>query len=223
MGRRHQSLLALMAVLVALTSGCGTNSTRLATPATQGNTVPPDTSPPLSATTLAAACGSVTSSRWPTYNGEDVRFRYPPCWRPVRSHDTSSFTSSLVDLSTQPIADPCKSTVVGASKTTKCGFPITHLQPEGVLVRWTSNTFPGWTLAKVHGRALSIGGRPAREQVSRPGLCHSIGAAETITVNISRRAAGSYYQMMACLATPSLSEAAGRVQSMLTTTVLTRQ
>jgi hypothetical protein len=69
--------------------------------------------------------------------------------------------------------------------------------------------------------SVTVGGLPAREQVSRPGLCSSIGADETIVVDAARTVPYNYYAMTACLRGPDLTQAASQVQRMLASTTFT--
>jgi hypothetical protein len=115
--------------------------------------------------------------------------------------------------------DPC--TTIGSS--TACGWPLTELAADGVLVRWSSNGSPGWHLQQAPGTSLSVGGLPAREQVSQPGDCGSIGADETIVVKAARTVPYNYYGMTACLRGPDLTQAALQVQQMLTSTTFTNR
>lgn len=149
-----------------------------------------------------------------TFTSSDVRFDYPTCWTAGSYSETSSFSSSIVDLGNQATHNPCHP----ASNGTSCVWPIDQLAPGHALVRWSANGFPGWTLDRAPGTATTVAGRPAREAIARPGGCADIGADETITVAIARPGiADNWFGMTACVRSPGDAEAASQVQQMLST------
>jgi hypothetical protein len=178
----------------------------------QPTTSDPTTTVPITSANPVPTCDSPSS--WAIYDGNGLRFDYPTCWTPIHNEEVSTFSTSLVDLSNEEMQDPCTTT---ASSST-CGWPLTKLAADGVLVRWSSNGSPGWSLQQAPGTSLTVGGLAAREQVSQPGDCGSIGGVETIAVEAARTAPDDYFAMTACLRGPDQTQAASQVQQMLTST-----
>jgi hypothetical protein len=160
-------------------------------------------------------CDSTSSRAF--YDGNGLRFDYPDCWTATHNVEASTFSTSLIDLSNEALRDPCTTT----ASSSACGWPLTNLAADGVLVRWSSSGSPGWSLQQAPGPSLTISGLPAREQVSQPGDCGTIGADETIAVEVARTVPYNYYAMTACLRGPDLTQAASQVQQMLTSTTFT--
>ena len=74
-------------------------------------------------------------------------------------------------------------------KITICRLPLTSLAPHGILVRWSSNGSPRWNLDQQPGTPLTVGGRPAREQIRGRSklsstICGSIGADGLVAIHI---------------------------------------
>jgi hypothetical protein len=153
------------------------------------------------------------------YQGEGLRFVHPPCWRAVHYRQMSSFSSSLVDLSNQPMHDPCRTTTTSSGKLTVCREPVTRLAPDGILVLWSTNGAPRWRLDRQPGTPLTVGGRPAREFIAGPGsFCTTIGADESIAVAVAQTVPDNYYAMTACLRGPDLAAAVSEVKAMIAST-----
>lgn len=161
----------------------------------------------------AGDCGLTKS-----FNNGYLQFRYPGCWTAVSYTEVSSFSSSIVYLSDQTTHPPCHAIANGTS----CGWPVDKLAAGHVLVQWSTNGFPGWTLSKAPGSSTTVGGRQAREDVSKPGQCSFIGADETISAAVTRPAAAdNWYGMTACLRNPGDTQAMTEVQQMLSTVTFT--
>ena len=61
------------------------------------------------------------------YRGHGVAFTYPAAWSYQHSGVTTQMTSPVIDLSTQPMGDPCHGKL-------GCGWPVTRLRPGGVVL-----------------------------------------------------------------------------------------
>jgi hypothetical protein len=72
-------------------------------------------------------------------NGYRLQFRYPASWHAYHWTVVGAFTFSMAYLSTAVEHDPCVSTAY----IDTCGSPITTLEPNGVLVSWTAESFLG--------------------------------------------------------------------------------
>jgi hypothetical protein len=64
------------------------------------------------------------------------------------------------------------------------------------------------------GVPVTIGGRPSRQAVSRPGDCSRVGGAETITVQIPADK-HNIYVVTACMRGPHLARTARQVQAFI--------
>ena len=180
--------LAVAAIATALASGCTAPS----------HARPAATTGPAAATANFSAMG--------------VAFRYPAAWRSrTWSDDVSSFTGSIVYLSTLRQHDPCSVTTSPGRITTVCGDPVGKLPPGGVLVRWNADGFPNWNMPEAN---TAIGGRPATETRTSGGWCATLGGTETITIIIPR-ASDNWYQMDACLRGPDLAHDEAQISAML--------
>lgn len=163
----------------------------------------------------AALAGCSGSAKWVLYRATNVLgFEHPACWATVHYRETSSSSSSLVDLSNQQMHNPCKQ-VFRPKTGIVCTWPLGRMKARGVLVMWSTNGSPGWTLAKAPGRSITVGGREAHEQVARPGLCSSIGGQESISVDIAAASTSNYDAMTACLRGPGLTQTVAEVNRML--------
>jgi hypothetical protein len=170
------------------------------------------------------------------YDRDGVRFEYPSCWMAASYEEETSFSISLVDLSNQTMHAPCTTTTStpgralpgGPQKITICRLPITSLAPHGILVRWSSNGSPQFHLDQEPGAPLTVGGRSAREQIrGRSTLtstfCGSIGADESISVEVAETESDDYYDMTACLRGPDTAAAVAQVRAMLASTTFASQ
>jgi len=155
------------------------------------------------------------------YHDQELDFTHPAAWTPHKYEVVSSFSSAIVYLSNQPLHQPCTRSRVAAGTMISCGLPLDRLVPGGVLVEWSSNGFPGWTLDRAPGARQQLAGRPGRLAVERPGGCKDHGAEETITASIPRRSpAHNWYQLRACLRGPALDEHDRAVRQLLASTTL---
>ncbi|HUA95818.1 MAG TPA: hypothetical protein VMB82_09855, partial [Acidimicrobiales bacterium] len=146
------------------------------------------------------------------FRGDDLTFRYPTCWAAVTPVEVSTFSRAIVDLSDGALHDPCHPVPDG----TLCGWPLGRLGPGRLLVRWSEDGAPGWTLGEAPGSVVTVGGRPAREAVTEPGVCGVVGADETVAVAVATPGvAGNWVAMTACLRSPHRSQQAAEVGRML--------
>ena len=167
-----------------------------------------------------AGCGSATkasgsSGALATFRNHFLVFGYPPVWKPAVFKITGALHfSPMVYLSSQPVHHPCHSQQLA----TVCGWPVDRLRPGGTLIVWENRGFPGWSLRTTQGRSLRIGGRPAKQTVTRPGQCAAIGADETIAVEIERPIPDNWTAFTACLRGPGLASAVRQVDALLAST-----
>jgi hypothetical protein len=171
------------------------------------------------ATSMATPCSNLPAT---VYERNGLRFDRPPCWTATSFAERTAFSNSLVDLSNQPLRDPCTQTTSPSEggPATDCTWPVTNLLPGGVWVHWSSNGSPTWKLENQPGTSLTVAGLPAREQITKPGTCGPIGADETITVEVGEPIQDNFYEMMACLRGPELNNTARQVQAMVDSTTV---
>jgi hypothetical protein len=193
LGRLFLSVVALTA-LVALTSACGGGAE---TPAATSSFDPP----------LA------------TYSNSLLSFTHPADWKayPFQWAGELHF-QPIVYLSTQSVHDPCSTT----GNTTSCGFPVTQLEPGGVLVTWSASNPPATRFGS--GARIQVDGHPATRTVTAGGMCSSIGADRTIDVLIQTKPFPSTpTEMTACLRGPDLAQSEKSVDALLASTKLVTQ
>jgi hypothetical protein len=163
------------------------------------------------------------SAQWATFRNETVSFRYPNDWHAVHFDETSSFTASIADLSSQTMHAPCTTRHTSTGTETSCGWPVMYLRPGGILMRWEQNGFPvprSWRFRDQPGQRLLVDGRPARQTINRPGDCSHLGATETIRTEIKRSAVGNDFSVTACLRGPGIDSLESRARAILASTHL---
>jgi hypothetical protein len=189
--------IALVVALFALSAGAGCGGSSHAPP------------PPTTTTTTTQA------TSLSTFRNAFLTFRHPQAWRTLRIANSGELHfAPMVYLTTQPGHDPCRQ----RGLTIVCNWPVNRLLSSGVIVKWANRGFPGWTLATETGTRLRIGGRPATEQTARPGDCRTIGADETVSVQIARPIQYNWTDFIACLRGPNLADREREVRALLAST-----
>lgn len=172
------------------------------------------------AAAAAAGCGSgsgpgTTTGARASFTNSFLSFGYPTGWKPFVFKITGTLHfDPMLYVSSQSAHQPCRT----RTATTVCGWPVDRLQPGGTLIVWENRGAPGWSLQAVDGVSLHVGGRPAKKIVSRPGQCASIGADETIQVEIQRPLADNWTAFTACLRGPNLRSGERAVNALLAST-----
>jgi hypothetical protein len=165
---------------------------------------------------MAATRAHETSA---VFRNQFVTFRYPTSWSTTVRREKVLHFDPMVYLGTeQARRDPCKTSKTPLGTTTVCGWPVSRLSPNGVLVKWENRGFPGVNLGRFPGKTTLIGGRAARVSVQRPGTCGQIGADETISIAVSRPLQSNWTQIDACLRGPKLAPLERQVQALLGST-----
>jgi hypothetical protein len=152
-----------------------------------------------------------------TFRNAYLEFRHPQDWKPLtfRIPPTMLHFDPMLYLSTQPGHNPCRQ----AGNVTSCGWPVDHLAPGGVLVMVENEGFPGLMLPKRTGTSLRLDGRPAKRVVTRPGDCRTIGADETVSIEIARpQVADNLTSVTACLRGPNLVDHERELDALLAST-----
>jgi hypothetical protein len=149
------------------------------------------------------------------FSSNELSFRYSGCWT-SRVYSEGGTSSTLVDvLSNEQTHTPCRTVRTSEGSETICGWPLRHLQRSGVLIEWMLGGQPGWKLSDVKGSTLSVGGRPAREEILHQA-CGSLGGDERVYVFVSRPELDNYVEMFGCLRSPDDSVELQRIRDMLT-------
>jgi hypothetical protein len=151
------------------------------------------------------------------FEDEALSFDYPGSWNGATFPVVSSFSNVLVYLSTAPLSDPCDRT---ANSIACVRLAVAGLGPDGVLVEWSREAFPGWTFDPSRGRLTTVGGRRATiEQVDpSEGACQTIGGERELVVTIDDPTPDmNWTEMRACLRGPSLDRLQAQIEEMLAT------
>jgi hypothetical protein len=146
--------------------------------------------------------------------GPEVSFDYPGAWREGHFEVTSSFSISIVYLSTSPLVDPCDR---GPNSIACVREAAVALDPDGVLVEWSRHGVPGWTFDPAKGRRVAVAGRAATIEDAPPSdSCRAIGGERQIVVTIDDPAAdGNWTEVRACLRGPDLEGLREEIGQML--------
>jgi hypothetical protein len=172
---------------------------------------------------LTAACSmlpSFTVHSGPNglnhFDGQGLSFDYPAEWAAAHFDVTSSFSNSIVYLSTSPLSDPCDR----APNSIQCvRAAAAALAPDGVLVEWSRNGFPGWTFDPTKGQRFDVSGRAATiEDLPAVESCKAIGGERQVVVTIDDPVADmNWTEVQACLRGPNLADLRAQVGAMLET------
>ena len=179
-------LLVLIAVAAALPSGCSFGSAS----STHG------------ASTTQPRPATQQFVRLTTYRGYGITFAYPASWRRRHRGFSTTMTSPIVDLGTQPMVDPC----VHSGNSTSCWFPVRHLDRGGVVVMWSTG---GGLIDPAHRPV------PGVHVKTLPTGCRSLGGGEEITASVVLRG-DRVYEVAACLRGPDVAAHEREVRAMLT-------
>jgi hypothetical protein len=137
-----------------------------------------------------------------TYRGHGIVFAYPLAWSHRRPGYMSPETQGFVDLSTEPMIDPCHT----RGTTTSCGWPLLRLRPGGVVVTWTADYMPGLSIRRPpQGIHLTV---------TRPGYCRAFGATETVTARVVTPK-HDVFLVNACLRAPGVASGERALRAML--------
>lgn len=159
--------------------------------------------------------------------GSGFRFERPSDWNRWVPNEHNAITSGpLVYLSNEPLLVTCAAKPPATPNPPDplgmaCHWPLTQLEPNGVLVTWyTSRILYPLPTA---GEPMTVNGAPTRWQIERPGSCSEIGAEETVTVAvpIGQPTPLSNISVFACLRGPDLSSAEAKVKAVLESATFT--
>jgi hypothetical protein len=126
----------------------------------------------------------------------------------------TTFTDSITFLTNGPSAACSKDPY---SKTPDWP-PVIHLGEDGVLVSWTNSGYPTVSGRRPQGRAVTIGGMPARIRTLPASACAGLGGDAGQEVTIQRPVAGyNWFTVSSCFRGPNVAANAAAFQRMLAT------
>lgn len=150
--------------------------------------------------------GRSTCSEWGNISTNGLRFSYPKCWESKSYPVESSFSIGLVYLSNQGMHNPCVTIRSKTSTSSTCGWPMSRLNSNGILVTWQVLGMPGLTLGLVRGRPVTIEDRAAKEEVAggSGGGCGLVRATTAEVVFVTGTSPDNFYVMTACMRAPQV-------------------
>ena len=167
---------------------------------------------------LIAHAASRSGERLRDFRDAALRFQYPASWQARRYQENGSFSSLIVDLSTQQMHPPCVTRHGSHNTTITCREPIDQLRPGSILVTWSSESWLGWSLAKAYGSRLRVGGRPAKLKVYSDSCGVGADVNMQVVVGIPGTAeTDSWYQLDACIRKPGTTTKERQVRQLLRT------
>ena len=175
---------------------------------------------------LSAALGSCAPATQPNDSGGlrafhdgGLTFLYPESWQEFHHSVVSSFSTSIADLATVDVPDPCISRPANGGTETDCADRF-QLDPNTIVVHLSANAFPGFDILRSRpagARAVVVGGRPAFV-ILRPPDDPSVGADEVISWTISRPdAPDNFYTIDALIRGPDSRQLEEQVQGLVDT------
>ena len=149
-----------------------------------------------------------------------VTITYPASWHAVQPSSQPTIGVNLVDLSNQPLHDPCTSTITPSGLTTACAFPLARLESDSVLMRWSLAEEPGLPegsafLDSQPGKSFTVGGQPGKLATRPPthDECGGLGASRVMAAAVVNGA--DRYVMTACITGPSVRTVAAQIRGVL--------
>jgi hypothetical protein len=129
---------------------------------------------------------------------------------------TSSFSSVIVYLSPQAMHLPCVTHHGTVNTTITCNQPISRLDRDSILARWSTNGWPGWSFKRAPGTQLRSGGGRAKLQVTQG--TYGIGAQELMSVVVPKPGIpDNWYEFDAYISGPDTSLHEQQVRQLLRT------
>lgn len=115
-----------------------------------------------------------------------IAFVYPAGWRVFHHRETSSFSSSIADLATVDVPEPCVTMTDAVGTSTECGDRF-HLEPDTLVVHVTSGGMPGFTILQPPAGAetIAVDGLPAWFVAAHPEN-PAVGADAAFTWTLAR-------------------------------------
>lgn len=142
-----------------------------------------------------------------------ISFAYPAGWSRKAWPGASSFTYLAAAVSNQQLMDPC----FKRGRTSGCGQPISRLGAGALLAEWWEDGFPSWSLAKQPGSPIQADGLQGKVQQlgADQGDCLGLGADSSLHVVVLSPTAGNYFQFVACMKAPGITQVPGEAMAIL--------
>lgn len=95
-----------------------------------------------------------------------------------------------------------------------------RLRAGALLAEWWADGFPGWSLAKQPGGPIQVDGLQGKVQHfgTNEGFCSALGPDRTISVVVSSPIADNYFQFVACMKGPGITEEQDEAMAILKST-----
>ncbi len=148
------------------------------------------------------------------FSAGGLQFDYPAAWHALRPRFASTFENPLVDLSPQVLHQPCVRHRQRSTTTIACRQPLARLSPGSLLATWTADAMPGFRFNKQPGKAVRVGGRPARLTVSHSSCRIAADLRMDLLIAVPGRD-DAWDQFTACIRGPDTSRSRARVWQLL--------
>ena len=126
-----------------------------------------------------------------TYRTGGLSFEHPASWHVLSPEARSARSEVFAYASTDRLEDPCRLTF----DTVSCDWPLAQLSRSGALVTVSRSAD---TFGELRGVRTTIGGRRARVQIRRPGVCSAVGGDYTVLTQIESDRTNDYL-VISCL------------------------
>ena len=126
-----------------------------------------------------------------TYRTGGLSFEHPASWHVLSPAARSARSEVFAYASTDRLADPCRLSF----DTVTCDWPLARLSRSGALVTVSRSSDD---FGESRGQRTTIGGRPARVQIRRPGVCSAVGGDYTMLTRIESDRTDDYL-VISCL------------------------
>jgi hypothetical protein len=173
---------------------------------------------------VAAVVGSCGTNPPPTSAGGlrifdegGLTFVYPDAWQEFHHPVVSSFSTSIADLATVDVPEPCVSRPVAVGTETVCADRF-RLTPNTLVLHVVANGFPGFDIVRSRPRgaaALVVGGRPGYVERRAP-VDQAVGADFVVQWTVPRpEAPGNFYTLEALIRGPDSGPLEDQLRQMI--------
>jgi hypothetical protein len=186
----------------------------------------------MSAVLVLSACGAPPSgpapthetSRTPSSSTSDVRdfhnagpisFFAPRRWSPLPVALTTHHSAVLSFFTNQGRPTPCPPSFYATGATTTCGPKDTPMRSGGVLLWWSSNQDPSWSIRNEGGQSITVDGRQARLILGLSDGCNAVGADRAIRVVVARHDPHAWFELDACMTEPGVRSDEASISQLL--------
>lgn len=175
----------------------------------------------LFATALVGSCGTnpppTSSGGFRTFDEGGLTFVYPDSWQEFHHPVVSSFSTSIADLATVDVPEPCLRRPIPGGTEIACADRFS-LAPNSLVLHVATSGFPGFDIVRSRpprATALVVGGRPAYVERRAPDD-PAVGADFTVTWTVSRpEALGNFYTLEALIRGPDSGPLEDQLRQMI--------